>query len=298
MSEEKPSKRKSSRLRSSSKAVQAKPQTQGQGQSSVEEGGYDVRKTLSEKQLEWLDKLNELIQNDSNLSEKEKRWCDAPCLARFLRAREFDLEKSHEMLLNCLKWRMEYKPDEVKADDVIVEMKNEGKLYINGKDKFGRPIVYMRPGRDNTGAPEKDVKVKYLVYLMEKGIASMDASKGVEKIVWIIDYKDYHPFALTGMTMLKISKEIADILTNYYPERLGVAFCIRAPWVFSMFWKFVSAFLTDVTKSKLIMISGTDFGPIHEVVDLEVLEEDFGGKNTFKWNFEEHWKKEETSPDQ
>lgn len=47
----------------------------------------------------------------------------------------------------------------------------------------------MKPAKDNTGVPEKEVKVKYLVYLMEKATASCDESKGIDKIIWLIDFK-------------------------------------------------------------------------------------------------------------
>jgi len=171
-----------------------------------------------------------------------------------------------------------------------VELKNDGKMYKNGLDKIGRPVIYMKPGKDNTGAPEKEVKVKYLVYLLEKAIKSMDESKGVEKIIWIIDYAGFSQ--LTGFTMTKVSKEIVDILQNHYPERLGIAFINNAPWVWTLFWRMISPFLNEVTKNKVRMI-GKDKSSILEVVDGDVLEEPYGGTNHFQYNFDEHWQKED-----
>lgn len=93
-----------------------------------------------------------------------------------------------------------------------------------------------------------------------------------------------------------MSKETSEVLTNYYPERLGVAFVVNPPWVFHVFWKFVSPFLTETTKRKLRLVS--DFSEIREVVDEEVLEADYGGKNTFRYNFDLHWNKEDVPGDQ
>jgi hypothetical protein len=63
------------------------------------------------------------------------------------------------MIRETLKWRRNYKPHLITCEDVKTELKNEGKMYRNGKDKQGRPIIYMRPGKDNTGinffAPRK-----------------------------------------------------------------------------------------------------------------------------------------------
>jgi hypothetical protein len=95
------------------------------------------------------------------------------------------------------------------------------------------------------GSPDKEVKVKYLVYLLEKAIKAMDESQGVEKIVWVIDYSGFSQIA--GMSMTKISMEIVGILQDHYPgtlvschllnilvERLGQAFLFHAPWVWTV----------------------------------------------------------------
>lgn len=59
------------------------------------------------------------------------------------------------MLVNSLKWQREYKPWRIVPDDVLGELKNEGKLYHNGFDKYGRPVIYMKPRHDTTGAKER-----------------------------------------------------------------------------------------------------------------------------------------------
>jgi len=197
------------------------------------------------------------------------------------------------LIKGTLEWRRACKPQLITAEDVKIELVNEGKMYKNGLDKTGRPIIYMKPGKDNTGAPEKEVKVKYLVYLMEKAIRSMDESKGVEKLVLIIDYKGYSQLA--GLTMTRISKEILDILQDHYPERLGIAFIINAPWAWTVLWKMLQPFLTDRTKKKVRMLSSGDYSEIHEIVDLEVLETSYGGKNDFQYKWEKILEKKRTN---
>jgi len=255
---------------------------------------FDIRSTLTEKQLSTLETLRESMQSylKNNL---ERKWCSDYCLCRYLRARDWDLDKAKELLIESLSWRREYKPHCITAEDVLRELKNEGKMYRNGKDKLGRSIIYMKPGLDNTTPEkEKELKVKYLVYLLEKAILAMDETQGAEKIVWIIDYRNYSsPMGLSSFSYLKMAKEIVDILQNHYPERLAVAFVISAPWFFSLFWKMVSPFLNDVTKNKLKIINGNDFSPIYEIIDLDELEEDYGGKCAFKYNFDTHWNRED-----
>lgn len=41
------------------------------------------------------------------------------------------------------------------------------------------------------------------------------------------------------------------------------------------------------------MINSKNFSEILEHIDEDQLEEEYGGKNTFKYNFDEHWNKED-----
>jgi len=133
---------------------------------------------------------------------------------------------------------------------------------------------------------KKEVKVKYLVYLMEKTTKSIDPLTGAEKIIWLIDFNNYS--SMGGLGMAKISKEVVDILQDHYPERLGAAFIINAPYLFEVFFKMISPFLNDVTKEKVNLLKANDFSRLHDVVDLDQLETEFGGTDTYSYNFKKH----------
>jgi hypothetical protein len=74
---------------------------------------------------------------------------------------------------------------------------------------------------------------------------------------------------------------------------LAAAYVINAPKIFGLFWKMLSPFMNDVTKSKLNLLKDKDLPLLHSIIDPYVLEESFGGKNPFKYNFEQHWRKED-----
>jgi len=257
---------------------------------SKEEISFNIRDHLSEEEKKTLDEFRQIVQPHVGAKWEEK-WLTDMCLCRYLRARNWDIKKSTEMIKNSLEWRRSYQPHLITAEDVKIELNNTGKMYRNGFDKHGRPIIYMKPGKDNTGVPEKEVKVKYLVYLMEKASRAADESKGIDKFVWLVDYKDFNQ--LTGIVLTKVAKEILDILQDHYPERLGLAFIINAPWTFHLMWKMLQPFLTDSTKSKVRMISGHKFEEIQEAVDLDQLETAYGGNNTFTYDFDKYWNKED-----
>ena len=62
----------------------------------------------------------------------------------------------------------------------------------------------------------------------------MDQSKGVEQLTLLIDFKDYSLFNAPPMWQ---SKEVLHIITSCYPERLGLALLVDAPWIFKTFFK-------------------------------------------------------------
>ena len=155
---------------------------------------FNIRDTLTPEQKEILDKFREAIEKQTEvpLKQRDRKWLTDMCLCRYLRARNYDLEKSLKLIMGTIVWRREYKPYKIKPEDVEIEMNNNGKMYPHGHDKLGRPILYLKPGNDNTGPEHKEVKVKYLVYSMEKAISTMDESKGVEKVMWVIDHRGKH----------------------------------------------------------------------------------------------------------
>jgi hypothetical protein len=58
------------------------------------------------------------------------------------------------MLKDTLAWRKSYRPHAITPDEVQAEALT-GKVYPNGHDKAGRPILILCPGRENTRTPQR-----------------------------------------------------------------------------------------------------------------------------------------------
>lgn len=68
-------------------------------------------------------------------------------IRRFLRARDLDVEKASAMFLKYLSWRREFVP---KGSISLSEIPNDiaqNKMFMQGKDKLGRPILVVYGGR-------------------------------------------------------------------------------------------------------------------------------------------------------
>jgi hypothetical protein len=178
---------------------------------------------------------------------------DDLCLLRYLRARNYDVNKAADMLHKTLSWRKSFGLDEMSTTwRPIIEKENStGKMYARGFDKEGHALLYMKPSKENTN--EFDGNMKHLVFNIEMAVRNMlEAGRGTEKLVLLVDYENW---SLSNSPPLKTSKETLNILQNHYPERLHKAVCINPPWVFSIFMGAVGPFIDPITKAKILLLN-------------------------------------------
>jgi len=238
---------------------------------------WNVRASLKPEQIKKLDELHE-IADSMELDEKTKKWCDDACLCRFLRARDWDVPKAKEMLEATTKWRMETKPDEITYEE-IHHAGSTGDLYISqGKDRKGRVIVYMRPGKSKDTPEIRSQYVRHMAWIMETGCDSLDTPHTAqEKLTWIVDFEGCK---ISGgiEENVKMSRDTINVMQNMYPERLGMGFILNPPLPFFVLWKVVGAFLDPVTKRKIQFIrKKKDFPLLLEFIDKSQLEKSYGG---------------------
>lgn len=100
-------------------------------------------------------------------------------------------------------------------------------------------------------------------------------------------------------------------------EKLGLLIIYGAPFVFSAFWRVASMFAAPQTGlfdwikhfflflisfqkivAKVQFISSQEKEKLLEFIDEEVLEEEYGGKSTYKYNHEEYMKQMQQEEDQ
>jgi hypothetical protein len=79
------------------------------------------------------------------------------------------------MLKDTLKWREQYKPEDITWDDIKSEAALNKVTILDQTDKDGRPVVFMRP-RNERQSSDNELKLKYVVYIMENASKIADAS--------------------------------------------------------------------------------------------------------------------------
>ncbi|KAL6193462.1 hypothetical protein ACLB2K_034546 [Fragaria x ananassa] len=167
-------------------------------------------------------------------------------IRRFLRARDQDIEKASNLFLKYLSWRKAFMPNGSISESEIPRELTHNKLFMQGVDKKGRPIVVVYGGRHKHTKLEEFKR--FVVYTLEKICARMPA--GQEKFLSIADLEGW------GYVNSDVRGYLAalTILQDCYPERLGKLFIVHAPYLFMTAWKMVYPFIDDKTKKKIIFV--------------------------------------------
>lgn len=220
------------------------------------------------------------------IADKFPAICSDASVLRFLKARNYNTIKAARMLRASIKWRLEFKPEKIRWDDVAQEALM-GRIYrADYLDKQGRVVFVIKAGRQSTSTTI--VQIKYLVYCLENGILNLSSTQ--EQMVWLIDFQGWS----TSCISVKVTRDAAQVLQNHYPERLGLAVFYNPPKLFESFWTMVKPFLEPKTYRKVTFAypdSPKSRTMMEELFDMDKLESCFGGKNTAGMDFEAYGQK-------
>ncbi|KAG5643291.1 hypothetical protein DXG03_001218 [Asterophora parasitica] len=207
----------------------------------------------------------------------ELRWLNKPdTMTRYSRASKWNYADAQKRIKATMEWRREFKPDLIPPEEVRIESET-GKIIINGFDRDGRPIIYMRPGRENTETGPR--QLRHLVWCLERAKDLMPP--GQESLVIIVDYKST---TLRTNPSISVARKVLTILQQHYVETLGRALVVNLPILLSFFYKGISPFLDPVTRDKM------RFNPdLLELIPPSHLDADFGGDFNYEFEPTSYW---------
>ncbi|XP_052753438.1 protein real-time isoform X2 [Galleria mellonella] len=210
-------------------------------------------------------------------------------LLRFLRARDFNVEKAREMLSQSLLWRKKHQVDRILSE---YETPDVVKQYFPGgwhhHDKDGRPLYILRLGQMDVKGLLKSVGedglLKLTLHVCEEGLKLLEeATRSSEHAVhsWclLVD--------LDGLNMRHLWRpgvrallRIIQIVEANYPETMGRVLIVRAPRVFPILWTIVSTFIDENTRSKFLFYGGKDYlqpGGLLDYIPKDLIPDFLGG---------------------
>jgi len=206
---------------------------------------------------------------------------DDVMLLRYLRARSFNVEQAHLMMVETLKFRLTFQDkgvDAITYEDCLNEMAC-GKSFFRGRDKDDRPVGIIRSRCHDPAKSEKLESERFAVCTMEYGRKLLKAPG--ETVTLIFD--------MTGATMKNIDygniKFMVKTLQSYYPECLHKVLIFNSTWLFWGVWKLVKPLLDPVTAEKIAFV---DKKTIKDFIDSEHVLAAYGGNDTWEYNVQEY----------
>ncbi|EPS66210.1 hypothetical protein M569_08568, partial [Genlisea aurea] len=193
------------------------------------------------------------------------RDVDDHTLIRFLRTTDFDVMRSKHLFLQCIRWRQEFRVDQILKEFKYHEEEQVKKIYphgFHGVDRSGRPVYIEKIGKIDHDkllqVTTADRFIKHHVYEQEKTLnfrypaCSLAAKTHIDSTLTILDVKDMGPTQFTKAARF-VFTEIQKIDSNYYPETLHKLFVVNAGPGFRVIWKgMIKSFLDARTLPKIM----------------------------------------------
>nr|XP_019961578.1 PREDICTED: SEC14-like protein 2 [Paralichthys olivaceus] len=240
---------------------------------------------LSPKQTEALQQFRERIQDIlPQLPAQHDHF-----LLRWLRARNFNLQKSEAMLRKHVEFRRHMKVDTITTEwrppEVIEKYLSGG---MCGHDREGSPIWYdvigpVDPKGLFLSASKQDFiksKIRDCEMLQQDcTLQSQRLGKNVESITMIYDVEGLGLKHL-WKPAIETYGEILQMFEDNYPEGLKRLFVIKAPKLFPVAFNLVKHFLSENTRHKINILGANWQEVLLKYIDAEELPMIYGGKLT------------------
>lgn len=235
---------------------------------------------LTQEQQEILDKFRVCV---SDICQPNH---DDHFLLKWLRARDFSVEKAEFMLRESMNVRRQMKLDTLVETYKVPEVLS--KYYPGGHfgfDREGTPVFIDPIGqidfRGLLSSVKKNEIIRFKAYLAEytQFLCRQQSSKLGKRIDQVVMVMDMEGLGLKhlwrpGVTLFN---KITAFYEDNYPEMMKNILVINAPRIFPIAYALVKPFLNEVTRNK-VKILGVDWKTeLLEYIDEDNLPEYYGG---------------------
>lgn len=179
-------------------------------------------------------------------------------LLKFLRARDFKVKEAFTMLKNTVRWRKEFGIDALVLEDFGSDW--DKVVFTDGQDKEGHPVCYNVFGEfenkelyNKTFSDEekRNKFIRWRIQVLEKSVRSLDFSPtAISTIVQVNDLKNSP--GLGKRELRQATNQALLLLQDNYPEFVAKQIFINVPWWYLAFYRMISPFFTQRTKSKFV----------------------------------------------
>ncbi|CAL9071074.1 unnamed protein product [Musa textilis] len=198
-------------------------------------------------------------------------------LMRFLKAREWSVPKAHEMLVACLKWRVQNQIDDILSKPITPAglyrgIRESQLIGLSGHSKQARglPVFAIGAGLSTFDKASVHYYVQSHVQINEYRdrvilpAASKKHGRHVGTCYKVLDMTGLKLSALSQIKLLTIVSTVDDL---NYPEKTEAYYVVNAPYIFSACWKVVKPLLQERTRRKVQVLQGCGRDELLKIMD-------------------------------
>ncbi|KAM4101581.1 hypothetical protein ACB094_05G154400 [Castanea mollissima] len=196
-------------------------------------------------------------------------------LARFLKAREWNVAKAHKMLLDSLNWRVQSEIDDILAKPIVPTVlyravRDSQLIGLSGYSKEGLPVFAIGVGLSTFDKASVNYYVQSHIQINEYRdcvilpSASKKYGRPITTCVKVLDMTGLKLSALSQIKLLTIISTIDDL---NYPEKTHTYYVVNVPYIFSACWKVVKPLLQERTRKKIQVLPGCGRDELLKIMD-------------------------------
>ncbi|KAH7279711.1 hypothetical protein KP509_37G032700 [Ceratopteris richardii] len=199
--------------------------------------------------------------------------------SRFLKARENDVSRALQMILDSLQWRIIDDIDNVlsrpiEPKDTYDAIRESIPIGMTGFCRKGRPVFVIGVGSNGLDKFPPHMYVQSHIQINEyrdKVILPNSSRRMGYFVGTCLKIFDMTNLRISTLSDIKILSLIATIDDLNYPEKTDTYYIANAPYIFQACWRVVRPLLHERTKRKVHVLSGCGREELLKVMDENVL---------------------------
>ncbi|KAB1255630.1 SEC14-like protein 4 [Camelus dromedarius] len=209
-------------------------------------------------------------------------------LLRWLRARNFDLQKSEDMVRKHMEFRKQQDLDNILSwqPSEVIQLYDSGGLC--GYDYEGCPVWFdiigtLDPKGLLLSATKQELIRKRIrvceMLLQQCDLQSQKLGRKIEMVLMVFD--------LEGLSLKHLWKPAVEVYQQFfamleanYPETLKNLIVVRAPKLFPVAFNLVKSFMSEDTRRKIVILGGDWKQELPKFISPDQLPVEFGGTMT------------------
>ncbi|CAA7407794.1 unnamed protein product [Spirodela intermedia] len=200
-------------------------------------------------------------------------------LVRFLKARDWNVPRAHNMLVDCLRWRVENEIDNILAKpispaDLYRAVRDTQLVGVSGYSKKGQPVFAIGAGLSTFDRASVHYYLQSHIQINEyrdRVVFPTATKKRGDYVGTCLKVLDMTGLRISALSQIKLLTIISTVDDLNYPEKTETYYIVNAPYVFSACWKVVKPLLQERTRRKIQVLQGCGRDELLKVMDYSSL---------------------------